>query len=166
MKKKLATFWCYYKWYILLGAAVLVLLLNFVWEKHSQVQPDYQVAVITGEYVSESVRGDLARQLEALWPDADGDGAVLVTVNFYQYDAQTMDSRDTASFMASAVQLAADLQTGISACYFTDVPELLLENSQTENLGPMANTCLDVPAELEGFYVFAGQDSEKAAALF
>ena len=28
MKKKLATFWCYYKWYILLGAAVLVLLLT------------------------------------------------------------------------------------------------------------------------------------------
>ena len=71
-----------------------------------------------------------------------------------------------ASFMASAVQLAADLQAGISACYFTDVPELLLENSQMENLGSMADTCLDVPAELEGFYVFAGQDSANAAALF
>lgn len=165
MKQKLSHIWLYYKWYII-GAAVLLLLLgNHLWEIKAKEDPDHQVAVVTGGYVSEGCRDALARQLEQLWQDRDGDGKVKVTVNFYQYDAETAKSMDTASFMASAVQLAADFKLEISSVFFTDCPELLLDNDLLESYGPVADTCLTELGELAGFAVLGYEDSEQIRIL-
>lgn len=166
MKRKIAHIWLYYKWYFIAGAAVIVLALNFLSEKKSQPRADYDVAIVTGTYVSEEVREQLADRLETIWGDVDGDGKTVVRVNFYQYDAGTMDTMDTASFMARAVQLAADLQEKISVCFFTDKPELLTDNTELAVLGTVDTSRLAEMEPLEGFTVLAYSITETAQVLF
>lgn len=165
MKKKLGHIWLYYKWYILAGAVVLLLAVNHWAEVRSREDPDHQVAVVTGGYISEGTREALAEQLGAIWEDTDGNGEVKVNVNFYQYDAETAESMDTASFMASAVQLAADFKIGISVCFLTDCPELLLDNEALRAFGAVEDTCLQELTELEGFAVLGYENSECIESL-
>ncbi len=127
MKKKLEHIWYYYKWYFLGALLILLPLLDFLSEKASRVTPDYQIGLVTAEYITEADRDALACSFAARLSDRDGDGQTLVHVNFYQYNGDTLSAADTAAFMASAVQLAADMENQISDYYLTDKPQLLLE---------------------------------------
>lgn len=135
MKKKLEHIWYYYKWYFVVGAMILSVVLNFISERAAMVEPDWKIGLVTRQYVPEEEREALAVRFCDILPDRDGDGETLVNVMFYQYDGNTMEAGDTASFMASAVQLAADLQNRESVYYLTDVPELLLEADSTLRQG-------------------------------
>ena len=153
MKKKLSHIWLYYKWYIIVAAVIAVIAADHLWQIESRKEPDYYAAVATGTYVSESARDTLALELGKIWPDRDGDGITRVTINFYQYDAQTAQSMDTASFMASAVQLAADFRLEISSCFVTDCPELLLDNELLRSYGALEDCGIGTITDLEGFTV-------------
>lgn len=131
MKKKLEHIWYYYKWYIVVGAMILSVVASFISERMSMVEPDWKIGLVTSQYVSEAERQALSARFSQVLPDRDGDGEILVDVMFYQYDGNTMEAENTASFMASAVQLAADLQNRESVYYLTDVPQLLLEADST-----------------------------------
>ena len=159
MKKKLQNFWYYYKWYLVAAAVVAVLLVDFVSEKSKIVQPDYQLAIVTGSQISEERRTQLEETLETIWDDRNGDGQIHVQVNFYRYDAQTTQTDDTAAFMASAVQLAADLRLGESVCFLTDCPQLLLENSiGLSAVAQVEQTYLKDWEELQGFTLLSGEE--------
>lgn len=127
MKKKLEHIWYYYKWYFLGALLILLPLLNFLSEKAGRVTPDYQIGLVTAEYVTEADWDTLSQFFAAHLPDRDGDGKTLVQINFYQYNGDTMSAGNTASLMASAVQLAADMEKQISDYFLTDSPQLLLE---------------------------------------
>ena len=135
MKKKLEHIWYYYKWYFAVGVMILSVVLSFISERAAMVEPDWKIGLVTRQYVAEEEREALAVRFCDILPDRDGDGETLVNVMFYQYDGNTMEAGDTASFMASAVQLAADLQNRESVYYLTDVPELLLEADSTLRQG-------------------------------
>ena len=135
MKKKLEHIWYYYKWYFVVGVMILSVVLSFISERAAMVEPDWKIGLVTRQYVAEEEREALAVRFCDILPDRDGDGETLVNVMFYQYDGNTMEAGDTASFMASAVQLAADLQNRESVYYLTDVPELLLEADSTLRQG-------------------------------
>ena len=135
MKKKLEHIWYYYKWYFAVGVMILSVVLSFISERAAMVEPDWKIGLVTRQYVTEEEREALAVRFCDILPDRDGDGETLVNVMFYQYDGNTMEAGDTASFMASAVQLAADLQNRESVYYLTDVPELLLEADSTLRQG-------------------------------
>lgn len=159
MKKKLRNFWYYYKWYLVVAAVAAVLLVDFALEKGKIVQPDYQAAIVTGSWISEERRTQLEETLEKLWDDRNGDGQIHVQVNFYRYDAQTTQTDDTAAFMASAVQLAADLRLGESVCFLTDCPQLLMENgSGLSTVAQVEQTCLKDWEELQGFTLLSGEE--------
>ena len=125
MRKKLEHLWRYYKWYLMAGAGVLLLLLNFWAQKARTPKPDYYVSIVTGNQISESTREGYAARLETVLDDRNGDGKVTVMVNLYRYDGRPGQAENTSAFMAAAVQLAADLREGISLCYLTDGEELL-----------------------------------------
>ena len=63
------------------------------------------------------------------------------------------ESMDPASFMASAVQLAADFRLEISDCFVTDCPELLLDNNALRSYGAPEENGIKGITELEGFAV-------------
>lgn len=151
MKKRAEHLWLYNKWYLIWGAAVLLLLLNFLAQKANTPKPDCYVSIVTGNQISESTREGYAGLLEAVLDDRNGDGRVFVMVNLYQYDGRPGEAQDTSAFMAAAVQLAADLREGISLCYLTDSEELLNADGELTRLGTVEDTVLSGEPELAGF---------------
>lgn len=127
MKKRLENIWYYYKWYILCLILAIVVIGNYFIEKSKVVEADCQIGIVTGQYISEAVRDELGEKISEIWGDTNHDGKSYVKVYLYQYDAETMNAQDTDLFMASAVQLAADLKNKVSLWYLTDNPEFLKE---------------------------------------
>ncbi len=126
MRERLEHFWCYYKWYVLCGVLVLVLALNFISQRKAAPTPELQLALVTVAEYDEDALDRLAARVEAALADEDG-SAPTVQVNYYPYDADTAAAEDTALFMASSVQLAADIRYAVSCAYISDTPALLLE---------------------------------------
>lgn len=164
MKKKWQHLWLYYKWYMIGGAAVLVLLVNFWVQKRQTPKPDYYISIVTGSYVSEEARDKMAAQLETVLDDRNGDGNVVVTVNLYQYNGRPQDAEDTSAFMAAAVQLAADLQEKISLCYITDSEELLNADGALVRLGKAEKSILSGETELHGFSLLCYEENADTAS--
>ena len=164
MKKKWEHLWLYYKWYMIGGAAVLLLLVNFWVQKRQTPKPDYYVSIVTGSYVSEEARDEMAAQLETVLDDRNGDGNVVVTVNLYQYNGRPQDAEDTSAFMAAAVQLAADLQEKISLCYITDSEELLNADGALVHLGEAEESVLSGETELHGFSLLCYEENADTAS--
>lgn len=127
MKNQLKHIWYYYKWYIIAGAVLILLLLDFAVQKKAQPEPDMQIAVVTARDFDQASQDALSAGLSLLIPDANGDGKVIFAVNYYPYNAETDDTSDPALFMAGAVQLAADIKYKSSCVYLTDCPKLLIE---------------------------------------
>ena len=151
MRKKLERLWRYYKWYLMAGAGVLLLLLNFWAQKARTPKPDYYVSIVTGNQISESTREDYAARLETVLDDRNGDGKVTVMVNLYRYDGRPGQAENTSAFMAAAVQLAADLREGISLWYLTDGEGLLDADGELTCLGRAEDTVLSGEPEILGF---------------
>lgn len=162
MKKKLQHLWFYYKWYILAAALAVFLLVDFVVDLRTKPDPDYEVGIITYQYVPEATRDALEATLAQAWGDRNGDGQALVRVNFYQYDADTAGAVDYANFMAAAVQLAADLQEEISCWFFTDNASLIHQKGDgMAELGLWSDVdaLLDVDSDLlKDFEILAAKE--------
>lgn len=159
MRKKLEHLWLYDKWYLMAGAGVLLLLLNFWAQKARTPKPDYYVSVVTGNQISESTREGYAARLETVLDDRNGDGKVTVMVNLYRYDGRPGQAQDTSAFMAAAVQLAADLREGISLCYLTDGEELLNAGGELTCLGRAEDTVLSGEPEILGFTLLCRREN-------
>ena len=164
MKKKWQHLWLYYKWYMIGVAAVLLLLVNFWVQKRQAPKPDYYISVVTGSYVPEEARDEMAAQLETVLDDRNGDGKVVVTVNLYQYNGRPQDAEDTSAFMAAAVQLAADLQEKISLCYITDSEELLNADGALVQLGKAEESVLSGETALHGFGLLCYEENADTAS--
>ncbi|HBJ17408.1 MAG TPA: hypothetical protein DDY81_06370 [Clostridiales bacterium] len=164
MKKKWQHLWLYYKWYMIGVAAVLLLLVNFWVQKRQAPKPDYYLSVVTGSYVPEEARDEMAAQLETVLDDRNGDGKVVVTVNLYQYNGRPQDAEDTSAFMAAAVQLAADLQEKISLCYITDSEELLNADGALVQLGKAEESVLSGETALHGFGLLCYEENADTAS--
>ncbi len=164
MKKKWQHLWLYYKWYMIGGAAVLLLLVNFWVQKRQTPKPDYYISIVTGSYVPEEARDEVAVQLETVLDDRNGDGKVVVTVNLYQYNGRPQDAENTSAFMAAAVQLAADLQEKISLCYITGSEELLNADDALVQLGKAEESILSGETELHGFSLLCYEENAEIAS--
>lgn len=127
IKKKIGHYWFYYKWYFLAVLFVAVILTDYVWGKVDSREADGQVAFVTADYISEETKDRVSSFLGETWKDANGDGAVQIAVCQYRYNGDTQSAVNVNEFMASAVQLSADLKERNSVLYFTDCPELLLD---------------------------------------
>ena len=156
MKKRLENIWYYYKWYILCALMAAVVIGNYCIEKAKTVEPDCQIGIVTKEYISETIRDELSEKIGEIWGDTNGDGKCYAAVYLYQYDAQTMSTEDADGFMASAVQLAADLKKKASIWYITDNPELLTEADSElteEHTCSESSVLMDIAADCMGDFV-------------
>lgn len=127
MKNKIQNFWYYYKYYVLGGIFLCLLIGNQIYVQGKKVKPDYQIAFVTKEYISMNIREGLSGTLEGLCEDVNQDGIVHVEIYWYGYDADTKKTGNPNEFMAAAVQLAADLKEEESIWYITDCPDMLTE---------------------------------------
>lgn len=133
--KKMENIWYYYKWYILAAILILIMAGNYFTEKTRFMEPDCQVGIVTEKYIPETIREELEKKIEIVWGDTNGDGQSCAAVFLYQYDADTKAASEANRFMASAVQLAADIENKSSVWYLTDMPMLLTEADQELTVG-------------------------------
>lgn len=122
-KKKLENFWFYYKWHLIIGAVVLVLVGSFVYEMASQVDPDYQIAIVTETMLPDAVLEGLETQLAGFADDFNSDGKIKVSVMQYNLSIGGGDATNPAdpyTQMAGSTKLMADAQSGDSMLYLTD----------------------------------------------
>ena len=125
MKRRLEHLWYYYKWYILCGLLGLAVLIDYGWKIMHTVDPDYQIAFVTTEYMSEKDKEDASNYFLQYIKDKNGDGKKNIEIYQYRYDGDTKKTSNADEFMAAAVQLAVDMKENGSLWYVTDCLELL-----------------------------------------
>ena len=120
-------FWYYHKYHVLIGIGIFLIGIYYLAEILGKREPDYELALVCGQTVSDEFCVSLEEGLKPYLTDVNGDGKVIVRVNSYYYGGETgfREERDASRLMGGAVQLAADLELGISGVYLTDNVELL-----------------------------------------
>ena len=118
--------WLYYhKWHLIIGAVVLLVLLDLGRSAlHiGETFPDVQIAYV-GKYVlPDGVATAMEQQLAAYASDANGDGKTVVRLNCYpQPDPASGDDSAASVRTASVMKLMADLESQVSFLFLTDDP--------------------------------------------
>ena len=121
-KEKWQNFWFYYKWHVVVGVVVLLLVIFMVRDFVSRVEPDLQMSFITSQSLPQAMLDNMSQQLEdaGMVPDINGDGESVLQINLYQLSTDGEESVDYANQMAGTVKLSTDLQVGDSVVFLTD----------------------------------------------
>ena len=82
-KQRRRNWWHYHKWYVVLGAAAVLMAGNLVWHAATQVRPDYQIAYVGGVPLPDVETAAWEDRLSALGTDCNGDGKVIIKFNQY-----------------------------------------------------------------------------------
>ncbi len=121
-KEKRANWWHYHKLMLLIIALAAALVISFIWEMVSKVEPDFQLAYV-GEYSldMQSIE-QLEQALTGLAPDRNGDGKILVQVTSF-----VVNEEDPMAY-ATQMSLVADMSVGQSDFYLLADPVDFQEN--------------------------------------
>ena len=125
-KPDLKTWWWYNWLYVLLGVAALAVALYSFLPNLLAPKPDFSLAVVSVDYVSDECLETVRTRLSSLLPDANGDGQVLITV--WYCGADLSGQTEGSVNYAEASKLDADLIGKQSALFLTDEPDAFLTN--------------------------------------
>lgn len=177
-KEKLANWWYYHRLHVGIGAVVLAVLIWLAADFFGRTLPDYQIALVTEQYIPEAVVTELSDALSAFGLDLNGDGQVLVQVSGYQLSLGSEEEEsgvsassssavtttvDAYTQMAGFTTLSGDVTTRTSLIFLTDDPEAFQSSFEL-----LATADGSLPAEgagLEGVELFAFSDCPVLASL-
>lgn len=118
--EKAGNWWNYHKWYVVIAAAVVVMLVWIIHDMFFQTRPDYQIGYIGNvELPVDTVDALTAALEENFCTDRNGDGKVIVQINQYTLDLRfDNENADPAMQMAGITQLTADLSSADGSYIF------------------------------------------------
>lgn len=122
-KEKLANWFYYNKWWLLVAAIILYVIGNMVWNALGigQIKPDYCVAYVGNSPLPADCVSALEKELAALGEDLNGDGTVTVKLHLYVNSSnETVD--DLTYSYAAEVTLLADITEGTSYLFLVEDP--------------------------------------------
>ena len=120
-KDKWDNFWFYHRVHVAVGIVLVLFVAYLIYDMATKVYPDYNVAILSSQYVSTDVADLLADELEKYGEDINGDGQVVVQINLFEIgQGEGESTMDVNMQMASVVKFQADLQMGESYLYLTD----------------------------------------------
>lgn len=148
-KQKWQNFCYYHKWHVLIATIACALIVYFIYDIVTKVEPDYQIAMITQSNYPSSVVEALGKELEKYGKDLNGDGQVSVQVNSYVmtfsdseeelYASQdntassgSMTYEDPNVQIASVTRYTVDVQQGESMIFLTDEESFLDQEEQSD----------------------------------
>ena len=119
-KQRRQNWWHYHKWYVVLGAAAVLMAGNLVWHTATQVRPDYQIAYVGGVPLPDTETAAWEDRLSTLGTDCNGDGKVIIKINQY---VTPQNTDDALYAYASNVKLMADLDSCESYFFLLEDPD-------------------------------------------
>ena len=127
--------WWHYHWaWVLLAAAGAVMAASILYDTLLRPRPDLQVACVTRTALPDEVLAALEREMDALAPDANGDGRVTVQVIPYVLNF-TGGAFSAQADMAARASLVADIGSGAFTVVLLDDPERF--QAEFEALAPL-----------------------------
>ncbi len=122
-KEKRANWLHSHKWWII-GIAFFVILIGWIiHDVVTKIDPDYTIAVVTVNPLSDEVLTSLEDALQPYLEDVDGDGHTVANVVHYSLnyeDAELNNQQEAQLRMASELQMSTDLSTSTSIIFITD----------------------------------------------
>lgn len=130
-KEKAANWWYYHRLHVGIAAAVLVVFIWMAADLLGRTLPDYQIALVTDQYIPDTVIAELSDALSAFGQDLNGDGQTVVQVNGYQLSLGSEEESaassaavvDAYTQMAGMTTLSGDVATRTSLIFLIDDPE-------------------------------------------
>lgn len=145
-KKKWDNFWFYHKWHVVAILVAALLIAFFIHDMVTKVNPDYEIGMITEATYPSDMIDSLQKQVEKYADDRNGDGQVSVQINNYVLAAGTQPDASTAQMQeANMVKMSADLSSGNSVIFITDLPSFQYQQktgqifSYTDGTNPEKN---------------------------
>lgn len=117
-REKRKNFWYYHRFHILIAILCAAVLGWTIYEFTSRVSPDYQIAFVTVDDYPNTVIRQMEEQISTLAEDRNGDGQVVVRVNYYHMVPE--DTADADAYLANAAKFQGDIAMGDSMLYFID----------------------------------------------
>ena len=133
-KEKLANWFHYHKWWIVVWAFLLFSVGGIIWNALGigQIRPDYVFAYVGSAALPEDCVNALEQELAALGQDVNGDGRVMVELRQYTSSANQESSEDSVMYgYASDVTLIADITNGDSYFFLMEDPAQFQRAYQT-----------------------------------
>ncbi len=103
-----ANFWYHYKWTVIVGGALVMAVLVFVWQAATRVKPDYLICMVTTQEVSVEVDEQLEETLTAFAKERNGDGKIRVEVQCLNI-ANTVDGAANPEAMTNQQAVMAHI---------------------------------------------------------
>ncbi len=130
-KERLANWFYYNKWWLVVGAVLLWIVGSMIWNALGigQVEPDYRVAYMGTRRLPEECVQALEAGLAALAEDHNGDGTVTVAVTQY-VTANSVDPENAAYAYAAEMSMLADITEGYSFFFLLEDPEYFQQSFQ------------------------------------
>lgn len=131
-KEKLANWFYYYKWWLLIALILVYIVGSILWNKFGigKTEPDYRLAYVGSTILPEQCREALEKELARLGEDTNGDGRVIVEVRQYVMAEVQADPENMAYRYAAEITLAADISDGESYFFLLEDPETFQLNYQ------------------------------------
>lgn len=130
-REKRKNFWYYHKFHILIAILCAAVLGWTVYVFVSQVSPDYQIAFVTVDDYPDTVIRQMEEQISTIAEDRNGDGQVVVRINYYHMLPE--DTADANAYLANAAKFQGDIAVGESMLFLID--DECLTNFCTGNAG-------------------------------
>ena len=124
-KEKLANWFHYHKWWVVLWVFLLFSAGGILWNALGigRVRPDYVFAYVGHAALPGECIAALERELAALGQDINGDGQVVVELRQYVSNANQESAEDALMYgYASDVTLIADITNGDSYFFLMEEP--------------------------------------------
>lgn len=126
--EKRRNWWHYYKWHVVIGCVLALILIELVVSALGvgREKPDYTVAYVGRTPMSDETAAALVEGLTALSPDLNGDGKVKVELQRY-VTLNTGDSDSLYYAQAAQVQMVADITDCVSYFFLLEDPAAFQE---------------------------------------
>ena len=119
-----ANWWHYHWYYVLLITAAVLAIGYFIWNRVTEVKPDYTVAVVGRSDPDAAFLSELEAKMEAMADDVNGDGKVKVNVKsiWLALDFETQDASLRQLMESSEEKLNSDFYLCESTIFIVDDP--------------------------------------------
>ena len=118
--EKRQNWWFYHKVHVIVALIAAAFIACFVWSIVTKENPDYTIALMTEYMVPGDLQSDIEDHLELYGEDLNGDGKVVVALQYFRFSTNTKTDYEAAELQSSFVKFAADASAADSMLFLYD----------------------------------------------